>query len=99
MFTNHVFDGLAVVCGPIFDRTVNSCKKKTIISSSFEADAKSTPLLFLGPIISRYYNVIVRPMMEISVSSSKIGDLQHWGLIGPKLKRTFIGSMLKLIIF
>ena len=43
----------------------------------YKADAKSTPWVFLGPTHSWYYNVIVGPMMTLSVRSSKILDLQH----------------------
>ena len=41
----------------------------------FLADAKRTPFY------SQSYNVIVGPMITISVRSSKIRDLQHWGRI------------------
>ena len=59
------------------------------ISTEYLADAKSPPRLILGPIFSRYYNVIVGPMMTISVRSSNnicnIGGLYY--------VRQFIGNI------
>ena len=40
---------------------------------------KKHPLLILGHTFSWYYNAIVGTIMQLSVLSSKIQGLQHWG--------------------
>ena len=52
-----------------------------ICPTNFTGSLKKHPLLFLRPTFSWYYNVIVGPKTTISVRSSKIHDLKHWGRI------------------
>ena len=59
-------------------------------SGTQRADAKSTPLLFIVPSFSQYYNVIVGPMMKtlvryirLSMSNTARGSCTGLVTLGP----------------